>query len=386
MIDFVHPGEQSAWIKLSENKIFQYVIDVFQTIYMDLTAFAAMKGRNFLITENTMPDVYRLYYLAGKRLGISELPPLYLQMEYTIKIQTLGTDGDCAILINSACLEECSDEQLLALFGQELTHICCGHLRILNIDTMLDTILAKLPMVGPMAAQTLKTLLLQWKEYSYYTADRGAAIAAGEKTPVFQNLSMAMGRMLDKNDIKSLLDICKEKEQLSLEQSAAAKVVLQMMINSIALPFGMWRIRELEEWDAEILQFQQQADILVFQENKASAAKKTVDTMDWTVRGLYHGAIKTAEAVQTGKQELSSYIKTNKPVWENNISQAKEKTVEAVRVGKQEVTSYLKEKTPEWKDNLSNAQDTVSESLHTGVKDLSSKFQEFRNKHKQRKN
>ena len=192
MTDFVHPGEQSALNKLTENKIFQYVADVFQSVYTDLTSYAAMKGRNFLVTETTMPDLYGLYQTAAARLGIGTPPPLYIQLEYALKIQTVGTDGDCAVMINWACLEECSREQLLALFGQELAHVRCRHLRILNMDSILDAILAKLPMVGTMAAQTLKTLLLQWKEYAYYTADRGAAIAAGGKLPVYRNLTQAM--------------------------------------------------------------------------------------------------------------------------------------------------------------------------------------------------
>lgn len=414
MVEFVHPGEEAAWNALLKNQAFQTVVDVFQSIHTDLTAFGAMKGRNFLVTENTMPDIYRLYRIAAERLAVTEIPPLYVQMDYAIKAQTLGTDGDCAILINSACLEECSKEQLLALFGQELAHIRYDHIRILNLDAMLDTILTKIPWVGAAASQTLKTLLLQWKEYAYYTADRGAAIAAGEKKAVFQNLSLAMGKKLNVAEIKSVLSE-NPKEHLSAEQSAAAKVVLQMMINSITLPFGIWRIRELAYWDVGMQQIQELGRSLQPRKKKTTVAQKTVDTADLVAKGLYTGTVRTVEAVKTGaeeagtylqenrpvwenniaqakekttkairtgKEEFGSYIERNKPVWENNLTQTREKAAEAVQAGKQDVTNYLKEKAPEWKEQMSSAKSAASDTLRTGVKRLSSKVQTL---HKQRK-
>lgn len=415
MVEFVHPGEETAWNALLKNQIFQTVVDIFQSLHTDLTAFGAMKGRNFLVTENTMPDIYRLYQTAAKKLAVEELPPLYVQMDYAIKIQTVGTDGDCAIMINSACLEECSEDQLLALFGQELTHIRYDHLRILNMDGMLDAILTKIPWVGSAASQTLKTLLMQWKEYAYYTADRGAAIAAGGKLAVFQNLSMAMGKKLTPCEIESLLSEYGNTEHLSAEQGAAAKVVLQLMINSIALPFGLWRIQELSAWDVDTQQIQEYWTILEPRNNQSLFAKKTVETVDYAAKSLYAGAVKTVEAVKTGTEELGTYIEDNKPVWENNIAQAKEKTADAIRTGKeelgsyiernkpvwennlaqakmktteavqtgkQEVASYLKEKAPEWKDQMSAAKNTTTNTIRAGVKGVSSALKGIRERKK----
>lgn len=372
-MEFVHPGEETAWNSLLNNKIFQTVVDVFQSIYTDLTSFGAMKGRNFLVTESTMPEVYELYQLAAERLGIGQKPPLYIQMEYGIKIQTLGTDGDCAVLLNSACLEECSREQLLALFGQELTHVRYRHLRILNMDAMLDSLLTKIPAVGPVASQTLKTLLLQWKEYAYYTADRGAAIAAGEKLPVFQNLSMAMGRKLEADGVASLLGAQEDHGQISASQSIAAKAVMQMMISGIAAPFGIWRIRELDKWTEDLAQVR---DSLAPQQTYTSAAQKTVNTLDAAAVGIYHGAVKTAEAVKQGKENLDTYVEENKPIWEENIAQAKEKTAEAIKKGKEDLSAYVEENKPIWEENIVQAKEKTTEAIKKGKEDLSAYVEE----------
>jgi len=373
MMEFVHPGEQTAWNALLGNKVFQTMVGVFQSIYSDLTAFGALKGRNFLVTPYTLPDVYMLYQQAGERLGLGELPPLYLQMEYDIKIQTLGTDGDCAVMLNSSCLEECSDAQLLALFGQELTHVRCQHLRILNIDAMVDTLLTKVPVVGATAAQTLKTLLLQWKEYAYYTADRGAAIAAGDKLPVFQNLTMAMGKKLDEQGIAAVLAGHENHQMVSAGQNTTAKVVMQMMINSIAVPFGVWRLRELDSWNVDL---QEVANSLERLESYTTFAQKTVDAVDLATKGIYTGAVKTAETVKQGTVELAGYIEENKPIWEENINEAVDKTVEAIQKGKAELENYVEEKKPIWEKNIITAKNKAAEALQKSKENLSSYVEE----------
>lgn len=248
--DFKHPKEQAAWKALTGSMPFQFVVDAFQGVYSDLTVFANMKGRNFLVTKETEPRLYRLYRIAAERLNVDEEVPLYVQLEYTLQIETVGTDGDCAILLNSACLEECSEKQLLALLGRELTHIRYKHVRMLNIHKMLDTVMQLIPVVGGAAAELFKTLLLQWRQYAYYTADRGAAIAAQSADAVQQNLSHAMGMRLDAIGIGATLAADAQDDQHAPEMNMVGKAVLQLMMDRIPVPFGVWRMQELKKWCA----------------------------------------------------------------------------------------------------------------------------------------
>ena len=376
-MEFVHPGEQTAWNALLGNKAFQAVVGVFQSMHTDLTAFGALKGRNFLVTQHTLPHVYKLYQHAGERLGMGQLPPLYLQMEYGIQIQTLGTDGDCAIMMNSACLEECSDAQLLALFGQELTHVRCQHLWLMNMNAMVDTILPRVPLVGAPAAQALKTLLLQWKEYAYYTADRGAAIAAADKQPVYENLTMAMGRKLDAAGVASVLVGYDDQQLVPAAQNATAKVVMQMMLGGIAVPFGMWRIRELNRWDADL---EQVANSLEQMESYTTFAQKTIVVMDQIAKGFYAGAVKTAETVRQGAEELGSYIEENKPIWESNIQLAKIKAVDAFQRGKENLTTYVEENQPGWEAGVNQARQKAGEAVNAGAEKVLGFMKKLQNK------
>lgn len=369
MIDFRHPGEQSAWNALTENPVFQYAVNVFQSVYTDLTAFAAMKSRNFLVTEDTLPRLYQLYRLAAARLGVTEPVPVYIETEYAIKIQTVGTDGDCAILISSACLEECSDEQLLALFGQELAHIRYQHLRVLNVNNMLDTILGLIPFVGTAASQTFQTLLLQWRQYAYYTADRGAAIAARSRDAVLENLSLAMGRKLNGAGVEAVLAQLRE-EEAPADRSVAAKAVLQLMMNSITVPFGVWRMRELCNWQISHMELLQLSESQPGSDNTAvDASKKTVEVLDTAAKGIYKGAVIAADAVRTGTGEVSAYLSENHPELVEGYQQVKLKAVGAMRTGFDGASAYVTEKRPEWEKGLAQAKEGYRE-LSKGVKDF----------------
>lgn len=248
--DFKHPKENAAWKELSGSLPFQFVVDAFQGVYSDLTVFATMKGRCFLVTGETEPRLYRLYRIAAERLDVEEIVPLYLQMEDAIQIETVGTDDDCAILLNSACLEECSDKELLALLGRELAHIRYKHVRMLNVHKILDTVMPLIPVVGGAAAELFKTLLLYWRQYALYTADRGAAIAAQSADAVQQSLSHAMGMMLDGAGIDSILTSDAPDDGESTEMNMVGKSVLQLMMDRITVPFGVWRMKELKKWSA----------------------------------------------------------------------------------------------------------------------------------------
>ena len=64
------------------------------------------------------------------------------------------------------------------------------------------------------------------------------------------------------------------------------------------------------------------------------------------------------------------------------MAQAKMKTTEAVQTGKQEVASYLKEKAPEWKDQMSAAKNTTTNTIRAGVKGVSSALKGIRERKK----
>lgn len=247
--DFQHEKAVSALKALRSNEGFKAILNVFNSVYTDLTAFAELQGRNFLVTEKTEPRLYDLYRTAAERLEVSEAVLIYLSFDHKLSAETVGIDGNYAIMISSGCLETFSEEQMLAILGHELTHIRYGHVPLLNMGKLLDVLLGRIPLAGTFAAETLKTLMLEWELSAEYTADRGAAIAVGRIEPVLQNLICSMGGDIEKGIRPLDIDTGSTNEIPDICQfSKIGQAICQMMVKEFIQPFGNIRISELQKW------------------------------------------------------------------------------------------------------------------------------------------
>lgn len=247
--DFRHPREAQSLNEFLENKYFSVLLSNFQSIYSSVTDFAEIKDRNFLITEQTYPKLYALFKIAAKRLEVDCNVPLYAKFEYGYCAETVGTDGDCAILISHACIDRFTDKQLLALFGHELSYIKYGKVRYLSMDKMLDSLLAKIPFIGKAAVSTIRTTFVSWRQFSEYTADRAAAIAACGIGAAIDNLRCAMGGDIHSFGIDFHDDnICSPGIVPAGDMTIAGQFVFQSMVNQIQAPFGILRMNELQKW------------------------------------------------------------------------------------------------------------------------------------------
>lgn len=247
--DFQHEKEGTVLRALRNNVLFNRILDIFHTLYADATFFAELPGRNFLVTEKTEPALYELYRTAAERLEVSAEVPVYLSFDYKLNAEIVGTDENCAIVISSECMDKFSEEQMLAVFGHALTHIHYGHVSYLNMDKLMDVLLGRIPLAGDFAGETLKTLLLEWRLAAEYTADRGAAVAAGRMEPVLQNLICNMGGSTEKGSIS--WNIAAQKGHGIPDITGLSKIgqgVCQILSKEFAQPFGNIRILELQKW------------------------------------------------------------------------------------------------------------------------------------------
>lgn len=246
---FQHEEEKERLKALTGSVGFRKLLDLFHQVYGDLTSFARLPGRNFPVTAGTEPDLYELYQTAAERLQMKPDVPVYLSFDHSLGAETVGTDGNCAIVLTSECVDRFSSEQLLAVFGHELAHIRYGHVCFLNIERLSDDLLARIPLAGGLAAESLKTLLLKWKLAAEYTADRGAAIAAGRMEPALKNLLCGMGGSGEEGEIfletgPRILPQLPELQDFSL----AGQALLQILAKEFELPFGNLRAARLREW------------------------------------------------------------------------------------------------------------------------------------------
>lgn len=250
--DFSHPLEVERLTALRQNRVLNLLLNLIGNLYAVSTVLAQIPDRYFPVTPKTFPTLYELYEDARTKLEIQKEYSLFCTMNYTRNARTVGTDDNCVIVIDSSCLEDFSDKQISALLGRELGHIKKRHVSYLNAFDMIDDLLISIPfgsrLLGTTMVNGAKGLFLEWLLVAEYTADRAAAIVAGDIKPVMQNHLMTSG-------IENVADCQNYKlyTQAPLERNLnhlgrAAQVVLTGTIKMFPIPFVIPRMQELEKW------------------------------------------------------------------------------------------------------------------------------------------
>lgn len=243
MIEYRYPEEKAALHELVRRKEFQAALKLFEKIYADATDFARLQGRNFRVTKAAQPRLHYLYRLAARRLEFREELPMYLELSHQFAPKIYGTDGKCAVVLSSTCLETLTDPELTAMFGSAISHIQHGHVKYLNMGNLADELFLSIPFVGSAAAMMVKALLVQWRKYAEFTADRGAAVAAGDAQAVFGYLSKSMGTSAVFHGWPR--EGCRRPVE---SMSKAERMVYQLLAEDIPVPFGVLRLEKLREW------------------------------------------------------------------------------------------------------------------------------------------
>lgn len=156
MIDYRYPEEKAALHELVRRKEFQAALKLFEKIYADATDFARLQGRNFRVTKAAQPRLHYLYRLAARRLEFREEVPMYLELSHQFAPKIYGTDGKCAVVLSSTCLETLTDPELTAMFGSAISHIQHGHVKYLNMGNLADELFLSIPLVGSAAAMMVR--------------------------------------------------------------------------------------------------------------------------------------------------------------------------------------------------------------------------------------
>ncbi len=250
--DFSHPLERKRLDNLKDSKAFNVILNFFSKHYANFTTLAQIPDRYFPVTPETFPRLYEIYKTACKKLEIQKDYTLFCAMDYTRNAKTVGTDDNCVIIIDSSCLEDFSDRQILALLGRELGHIKMKHITYLNAFDMIDDLIWSIPLGSkiftPALVNGAKGLFLEWLLVAEYTADRAAAIAADGVQPVMQNHLMTSGieNAADCQNYRLYTQI-PFSENLS-NFNRAAQIVLMGTLKTFPIPFVIPRMQELEKW------------------------------------------------------------------------------------------------------------------------------------------
>lgn len=241
--DFRHPLECEAELGIQHNSFYQELSRMWGSVKMQVKAQADMALIGYPVTEYTLPRVHRIYQQVRQTLRCEENYGLFVDYGYDLTASTSGSEKDGHVIrLNSACVEELSDQELAALLGHEIGHIMLSHIQNREILDSIDGISKLLPVANEMVKNQLLSYYGKWMLASEFSADRVSMIAANGIEPVLSLLKKQAGAA---NLGDTYLDMMNQKVM-----PVPHKMGMFYVLMSESMPyFGLiMRMQELKTW------------------------------------------------------------------------------------------------------------------------------------------
>jgi len=136
-------------------------------------AKSQLLGTSIKVSDQQFPRAYQALHKAARILGV-EVPAMYAApADSRIAAQTLGTDDDPYVVVNSALIDRLDDTELLAVIGNELGHVQNNHV---VYTTALHYLTHDSVMFVRWIVQPAIIALQAWSRRAEISCDRAALI------------------------------------------------------------------------------------------------------------------------------------------------------------------------------------------------------------------
>jgi Zn-dependent protease with chaperone function len=149
---------------------------------------AAVNG--IRLSEQQLPDVFALAIKAGRTVGLTHLPEIYISGEHMWDAVTMGSQTSSFIALGSV-LTNFRGDDLLYLLGREMGHAKAGHALWTTVVNFLagrqpgnrsllgDGVLSFLN-PAKLVESGINAPLMTWQRHSAITADRAGLLVVGD--------------------------------------------------------------------------------------------------------------------------------------------------------------------------------------------------------------
>ena len=198
------------------------------------------------VSPQQMPELYKSMEDASRLLDMKIVPELYVQSNSQANAFTLAFRGNDnkppIVVVTSALLDRCTNDEIEAIIGHELGHVKCSHSLYLTVGGLVSAPLRGLPFVG----SQVEKLLQQWRLAAEYSCDRAALLVA-------QDVNVVAGAMLKlfagtsrATNTEAFINQAKEYEELLKDANPMVRASIRMQQRTHPLP--VTRVAELEKW------------------------------------------------------------------------------------------------------------------------------------------
>ncbi|MBQ7704002.1 MAG: hypothetical protein IJT73_01025 [Selenomonadaceae bacterium] len=191
--DLVHPLERKSLLECQKNPLYDWLANRAAEWKNRLSNRADAALSMFPVTKFTAPRLNRLYEIALERLNCREKYPLFLKFDYKINFEVSGSETDSYIIVFNDSVEELTDNEILALFGQALGKIKAGQVQNVQLLKIFESLAGAVPFFGVAVQKKMWSIFAEWLISAQFTMDRAALFACGSEKAVVSLLMKQSG-------------------------------------------------------------------------------------------------------------------------------------------------------------------------------------------------
>lgn len=211
-----------------------------------------MLASNLLVSDEQFPELLELLDRAARRLALPRRPELFLGESPFMNAMTMGVE-ETLIVVNSAMLDQLSDEEIVCVLGHELGHIHSDHVLYKTMANLVLTGGVMMSGVVRLLTWPLNQALLHWNRCSELTADRAGLLASRDLIAALRTeMKLAGGNRpgtSSRTRIKVGPFIRQARTLTELEETSwSDNVLASMLAIGRSHPLTAWRVMHLLRW------------------------------------------------------------------------------------------------------------------------------------------
>lgn len=250
--DFQHPWDEQATAALKKIPGFEFLVTKLMEIGFEQFFRMSNLASNIQVRGKMLPNIRRILRDTAEILNVDE-PDLYVMTHPVPNSFTYGQTRPF-IVITSALLECCSDEEIMFVLGHELGHIKCGHV-------LYKTMARNFKMVLELASNAtfgfanlisagLEMAIYDWERKAELSCDRAGLLAVQSQKIAnhsFMKLAAASPKNYEHLNETEFLRQIRTYED-STEESFINKTYMMYVTSKMSHPFMITRARQLDNW------------------------------------------------------------------------------------------------------------------------------------------
>lgn len=252
---YLHPEDEKALTALKAVPGFALLARAFIRVFAENPSKLIAMSNMIRVSPTQYPELYELLPPVCETLGIGE-PELYVELDRQPNAYTIG-DREALVVVTSGLLETLSLEEVSVVLAHECGHIACHHVLYRTIGMYLFHQMNFFFTIPYPVTAGIYLAMKRWMRCSELSADRAAAVCAGNSDQVIRLMMRLSGGCRNLNENFSTEEYLRQAEEYQREANRSwwSKITNIFVLAEQDHPFTATRALEIDKW-CETDQFQ----------------------------------------------------------------------------------------------------------------------------------